>query len=33
LQVIDLKKLVGSEDLNLRPPGPEILGIGQVYSY
>jgi integrase len=23
----------GREDLNLRPPGPEILGIGQVYSY
>jgi len=23
----------GREDLNLRPPGPEIMGIGQVYSY
>jgi site-specific DNA recombinase len=23
----------GREDLNLRPPGPEILGIGQVHSY
>ena len=27
------KKWSGREDLNLRPPGPEILGIGQVYSY
>jgi len=27
------KEWSGREDLNLRPPGPEILGIGQVYSY
>jgi hypothetical protein len=27
-----LKIWSGREDLNLRPPGPEILGIGQVHS-
>ena len=29
----ETKEWSGREDLNLRPPGPEILGIGQVYSY